>query len=204
VGKEMQLIEANFWWFIGKFIFCHNIFSIFLLLLLLFKNKTVTNESKNWLYTINILLPYFTLIYVLSFLYIMYSSLENAGDEQFVFAPPSTIFKHSWFWMAFQLLLTYLPGLFFFFKKLRLSIILIVINLLAQNFYHIKQLFEWLTGKYSDYLPSSWSLVDEPVYVVLLQWAAPVVVILVMYILLHIRKRLPNPSLFFKSNVQPL
>lgn len=195
----MELIGYNFLHFIWKFSSCHNVLTILLLGLLLIRNNKTTPESKNWLYTINTLLPFFLSVCFFSSLYLIFVALQKWEPEptDHVSAYASAAFAK----IALQQIGTTIPGLLFMFKKLRLSIVLIIVNLIAQNFFAIKNIILY-SGR--DYLTSSWQLQEETFIELLTRWIAPLVVIVLMYLFLRFRKKLPYPSAFIKSNAQPL
>jgi hypothetical protein len=187
----MMIIESNLWNLIGTFIISHNILMIIFLLLLVIKNQGIRNESKNWVYTFNTILPVFVLIYFLSLAEELFTAWYGQNPyEWYAFSN-----QVAWYGITFfliNLFLALLIAMLFFIKKFRLNFILIIIYLIIQN-------TGLIVNMSRDYLLSSWSTYyEEPFGYIVLKWSLPFITILLTYFFLHKRNKLPYPSLFLK------
>lgn len=191
----MMIIESNLWNIIGTFIICHNILMIILLLLLIIKNQNVRNESKNWIYALNTILPVFSLIYFLSLAKELFTAWYGQNPyEWYAFSN-----QVAWYGIAFFLINLFLSlamAMLFFIKKFRLNFIFIIIYLIIQNTGLIENLFVNMSR---DYLPSSWSTYyEKPFLDIALKWSLPFITIPLTYFFLYKRNKLPYPSIFLK------
>ncbi len=126
----MMIIESNLWSLLASFIFCHNILLVIFSLLSLFKNKKIKSESKNWIYTLNTLLPFFCSIYFLSLFTELFISWYGQNPYEW-YAFSDFRGRYGMYLFFVKLLLPLLIGIFFFIKKLRLNFWFIVIYLVA-------------------------------------------------------------------------
>jgi hypothetical protein len=193
--EDMMIIESNLWNLIGTFIVCHNILMVIFLLLLVIKNQGIRNESKNWVYTFNTILPVFVLIYFLSLTKELFTAWYGQNPyEWYAFSN-----QVAWYGITFFLInifLALLIAMLFFIKKFRLNFILIIIYLITQNTGLIDNLIVRMSR---DYLPSSWSTYyEEPLGDIVLKWSLPFVTIPLTYFFLHKKNKLPYPSVFLK------
>ncbi|MFT3981579.1 MAG: hypothetical protein QM687_13985 [Ferruginibacter sp.] len=119
--------------------------------------------------------------------------------EMFVFTDQQ---ENSYFWYLFYLLYPVVLSLLFYWRKLRVSRVFIVLYYLLIN---APLIYRWILSFTRDYLPSSWeyhsgkSYVDHLViYFVLFTFIA------VIYYIAYKRKKLPYPSLFLGQCIQLL
>ncbi|MGC4103199.1 hypothetical protein [Ferruginibacter sp.] len=177
--------------FIQAFIFCHSVLLIISLLVSLLKKTSVKTESKNWIYTLNTWLPPFAVIsFILSFKDLLIEWYQQTPYEWY------QIQELHWkvvFYM--QHFIAPLIGVLFFFQKLRLNALLILLYLIAQNIYIIEAvIIKWT----KDFQPSGWSTEENSPGDTIIQCLLPLVLSGTVYFVLHKRKKLPYPSLFLK------
>lgn len=167
----------------------------------MFKNK-FTLEARNSLYVFNMLMGYVSLLGLLYWILELFVAWYGQNPYELW-----TFYYEGYGWPSnpmvfyvFTLLPSFL-GLFFLNKKLRLRIWFVIVFLMVFN---AGIVWGWLLHFDKDYLPSSWSVPSETFWQKLSKWILLPVVLMFAYWILNKRKKLPHPSLFFKSDVQPL
>ena len=160
------------------------------------------NEIINWLYVCNSIVPWISLLYLLSYaadLFIAwygqnpYEWYGFSQNEKNIWLPYGWSY---WLLFSFNCLLPQLLWL----KKLRKSIwfSLFMILVLSSGLW-FERLVIYITSAYRDYLPSSWSTYSESEYFINLLSGMIFFIVLsaVVYWLFHKRKKLPFPSAIF-------
>lgn len=188
-------------YFGNSFQMCYTYVVLLLLLAILIKNK-FTAEAKNWLYVFNMIIAYvclFNMLYLLGELFIAWYG-QNSYELQAFVEHKSGSTAYTWILYCF-LLLPDLTSFFFFHRKFRLRIWFVVFFVLVFN---SGTIWNWVLQLNKDYLPSTWTLLSETFWQKLSKWILLPVVLMFAYWILNKRKKLPHPSLFFKSHAQPL
>lgn len=195
----MMILESNLWSLLASFIFCYNILLFSFSLLSLFKNKKRKSEFKNWIYTLNTLLPFLCGIYFFSLFTELFTSWHGQNDYEW-YAFSDIRGKYWMYFFLIKLLLPLLIGMVFFIKKLRLNFWVIFIYLVAAHFILIERLVMKMTR---DYMPSTWqTYYDDSFTDIILQWILPVFLIVLTYFFLNKKNKLPYPSIFSNKHVQ--
>jgi hypothetical protein len=189
-------------YFTNSFFLCYTYAVLLLLGVIVFKNK-FTPEARNNLYVFNMLMGYVSLLGLLYWMlelfvawygqnpYELWAFYEGRNSQT-----SNPVVLYTFF------LLPSLLGIFFLNKKFRLRIWFVILFLMVFN---SGAIWNWLLQFDKDYLPSSWSVsYIESFWQKLSKWILLPVVLIFTYWILNKRKKLPHPSLFFKSDVQPL
>ncbi len=189
-------------YFANSFLSCYTYAVILLLALAVIKNK-FSHEAKNWLYVLNTLMGYVSLLglfyWILELIVAWYD--QNSYDVYTFIQGGYGLTNNPVLLYTFLLLPSFL-GLFFLSKKIRLRIWFVIVFLIVFN---AGAVWIWLLKFNRDYLPSSWSVIyDESFWEKLSKWVLLPVVLISTYWILNKRKKLPHPSLFFKNDAQPL
>lgn len=188
-------------YFANSFLSCYTYAAILLIAFLLIKNK-FSQEAKNWLYVFNTLMGYVSLLGVLFWILELFLAWYGPNPyELWAFYEGRNSQNSNPVVLYTLLLLPSLLGLFFLGKKFRLRIWFVILFLIAFN---AGIFWNWLLQFDRDYLPSCWAVYHKTIWEKISEWILVPVILFFTYWLLHKRNKLPHPSLFLKSNVQPL
>jgi hypothetical protein len=194
----MEIIEVNIWAFISGFILFHILLILVLLLFQVLKNIKIKNESKNWIYTLNTLLPFFSGIYLVSLLWVFLYSWYGQNVYEFYFFTDFSSNNRVYFFIL-KLIIPSLLAVLFFFKRFRLNFVFVLIYLTSGQLGTIELLWMETTG---DYLASGWETsYTFAFWDLIFQLLLPSLLTFVTYIFLRNKCKLPYPSLFLRNNV---
>lgn len=161
----------------------------------LFKRK-LKSESCNLLFVFNTLVAWFSFLIFLLFVYDLFKvwfGQNPYGWHAFRgYANSST-----WFLFYTAILLSFLPGMLFFIRKLRTLGWFILIFWLLKAGSLWEKIIIYITNQYRDYLPSNWHAQEEGLFWGF-RYLAIIFLLIVFYIWAKKKGTLPFPSVFLK------
>jgi len=188
-------VLSYFYSFNKLFFAVYSFVMVVLLLCSLFLRAKYKNECFNWIYIFNTLVAWLYCISLLIYTGELFMAWYGQNPyEWYAFSNPATF--NSWKYFLLVSTITYLAGLLFFIRRLRINRLYIVFFLIAINFELIISL---VTSFYRDYLPSSWSVYyAESITEKIIKWVSSLLILAITYWIAYKRKKLPYPSVFLK------
>jgi len=192
----MIFAEYNFYFFCSCY-FETFLFATILLLVgaTFFKGKFQT-ESYNFLYVFNTLVAFICLIDLLFYAGELFIAWYGQNPYEWYAFSNNRAELFSWKWFFTKAYLPLFFGLLFFFRKLRINRMAVLIFLLLMHLNLVEELYYRFSR---DYLPSHWS-VSGPfdVKVMLYDYLIIATLLVAAYLIAKKKNKLPYPSVFLK------
>jgi hypothetical protein len=181
----------------STFLMMYQVVAILLLVGTLFKNK-IKSESYNLLYVFNTLAAWSSLLVILAYVAELFIAWYGQNPyEWYAFSEPADA-KYL-IWLFIINILSFLLGLLFFFRKLRISRWFTLLFYLSCCSFLFERIVIFITGLYRDYLPSSWSVNSGDMYPkYVYSFGLIIILVLTIYVWAKKKRRLPFPSVFLK------
>ena len=183
--------------FVGIYLLMYPVVVTLLLTGTLFKNK-IRSGSYNLLFVFNTLVAWCSLFLFIFYVAELFMAWYGQNPYEWYAFRENGNSGH-WTWFYIISLLSFLMGLLFFIRKLRIKRWFSLFFLLSLSGSFFEKIVIFITNQYRDYLPSAWTdLPAEMYYQYMVSFVIIVLLLVLIYVWAKKKGTLPYPSVFLK------